>query len=324
MLSRCVLAALLLAFFSSNAQACFPQCLKRLFGGGDEGTTVEIVVRNPRHAGPPQLRRNAAGRLPLDPEFQLAAREQPRLSAAELEIRPVFDVAYPQSGQGDELFRSWLRTIEPVTGTRFDMLSYKFDRPGFGIHADLSASTRTMSVLITAPPHNAAAYSIAARTWGYDGTESVGGLWARLRLAMGVEGVSSIRVQFGEENVADLQDYRLWKDTRGSLAAADATMSGIYIRNLYGLQATRMVEFSNDLQSYSFLFSRHEDAAARMLVGVPEQPKLRRIRGVSQLPLNIDDFDNAYEDPQKRDSDPSENGDDDEKEEILRGPSTHL
>lgn len=322
MVSRCFLAALLLVFFSSNAQACFPQCLKRLFGGGDEGTTVEIVVRNPRHAGPPQLKRSAAGRLPLDPELQLVAPEPPRLSAAELEIRPVFDVAYPLAGQDDELFRSWLRTIGPVTGTHSDMLSYKFDRPSFGIQADLSAFSRTMSVLITAPPHNAEAYSLAARSWGYQGTESVGGLWARLRFAMGAEGVSSIRVQFGEENKADLQDYWLWNDTAGFLAAADATMSGIYIRNLYGLNATRLVEFSDDLQSYSFLFSRHDDAAARMRL--PAQPAPRRVRGISQLPQNIDDMDNAYEDPQKLDRDPSENGDDDEKEEILKESSTHL
>ena len=57
---------------------------------------------------------------------------------------------------------------------------------------------------------------------------------------------------------------------------------------------------------------------------LPAQPAPRRVRGVSQLPQNIDDMDNAYEDPQKLDRDPSENGDDDEKEEILKESSTHL
>jgi hypothetical protein len=320
-LPRCVLAALLLAFLSSNAEACFPQCLKRLFGGEDERTTVAIVGSNQKRPGSAPLHRN--GPQPA-PELQLAVRDPPPLSAAAREIRPIFAAAYPQAGQDDQLFARWLRTIEPATGTRLDMLSYGFERSDFGIQADLHASTQAMNVLITAPAHNDEAYSLAAREWGYGGTESVGGLWARLRFAMGVAGVSSIHVQFGEENMADFLDYRMWEDTRGFLEAADLTMSGIYIRNLYGLNATSLVSLSEDPQSYSFLFTRHDDVAVRLTLELPQQPQLRRIRGVSKLPLNIDDMDNAYEDPVGRNRGSSENGNDEEKEEILRGDSTEL
>jgi hypothetical protein len=309
------MAALFLALLSSNAEACFlGQCFKRLFGGNDEQDTVVIVVP-PRARQAPAPQQRDPG-----PELQLAVRPPAAPQWGQAEIERLFDMAYPAAAGNRQLFNAWSRTIGSATGTRNERLTYTFEMDEVELHANFSGQTGKLSVLITAPEMESNDFQEMAATWGYPGTETIGGLWLRNYSAMGGrDGVSSVEINFDTDNAFDLASFGRLIGRNFSMTDVDETPSGFWINTLYGLHATSWTALRRD-NFYKFVFSGNEQAENDLAIALPRQDGPRRLNLEPDPPQNINRIGPAPSPRERIDADEN-----DEKQEFLPDDhSTHL
>lgn len=313
---RFLVALLLLTAFAQEAQACgLTACLKRLFSSEAEQDVVTIVV-------PPRQGPGVQGT-----EVELQAARPHAWGSTQMER--FFHDAYPGVGDLDlsgrrAALESWLRDLGSTTGT--DDRSYEFSTPShprYGIKADYAAATGTLSIVLDLPPVNSTGYHDLAQKSGLPFDDTHQGLLLRAFYALGTDRrVARIRFELSDTNASDFGAFRLGM-IGGRIAAANGMPSGRFINRRYHLFATEVTGAEAD-SVRTVIFTPHVAMGPDLALTLPPQPELRRVRGISQLPSNINEFDNAYEDPQDRKSEPSENCDEEEKEEILKESSTHF
>ena len=273
------MAALFLALLSSNAEACFlGQCFKRLFGGNDEQDTVVIVVQ-PRAPQAPVARQPVAG-----PQLQLAVRPPAPAPWPSSDRERAFEIAYPHiytmtEEQKRARLATWLRAMGSATGGAGNNRFYEFSvpraggrRPVYSISVQHTVQSGLLTATIAAPSTGSVEYETLALTTGAPTTETMLGLWARTWQALGGNGVDSMRVNFGDDNWPDLQEY-LQNRTLGlrDVAAASQTDSARFILAFYGLAPTNVYA---DGDAYSVLFRPHQAIESVLPRNRPDRPDI--------------------------------------------------
>ncbi len=255
------LTTLFVLLASSEAQACWPWC--NLFGrnvdvGPDEELSqVELIVSHP-------LALNSA------PHATMPVSSSHRWGTQEIER--VFDFAYGgMIGDFDkkrEVLDKWLLNMGEMRIRPDGAAEY-----AYGMHKGLKffkldslvpSGTRTLRVIVSDNDDNHSGLERAsAENFGFQGTDSLTGLWARAFRAHGRAGIDEIETWFDALNRNELDRYTQGVGRNLSkFQAADETLSGQFIRQFYGFTAAE-VDASKPA-SIHVLFRPHQVATTAL------------------------------------------------------------